>query len=270
MGMRRIGDVLSEMQLSVAIGTRGNGAAAAPAPAYACPVCKDAGFVRADVPPGHPLFGKPIECRCTEAKREARRELERRQISDLDSHAFARYTFDEFEHVPGTEAAFDAAYAFAREPDGWLFLHGGCGVGKTHLAVAVAHEQRAKGNVIFAVVPDLLDYLRSTFDPANGAAYDERFTTIKDTYLLVLDDLGTENTTPWAREKLFQIVNHRYNWRLPMIVTSNREHRELDERIVSRLLDRNLTRDVAIDAEDYRRRGRPDYVRGRGQPRRGR
>ena len=266
--MKRIGDVLSEMQISVAIGARGNGAvSAAPAPAHACAICKDAGFVRADVPPGNPMFGKLIECKCTQARREARRDLDRKQISDLDSHTFARYTFDEFEPVPGTEAAVDAAYAFAREPDGWLFLHGGCGTGKTHLAVAVAHEQRThkKGNVIFAVVPDLLDYLRSTFDPANGAAYDERFTTIKDTYLLVLDDLGTENTTPWAREKLFQIFNHRYNWRLPMIVTSNREHRELDERIVSRLLDRNLTRDVQIDAEDFRRRGRPDYVRGRGR-----
>jgi DNA replication protein DnaC len=271
--MKRIGEVLAEMSISVPIGARGGGrTAASPAPAYACPVCKDAGWVRHDVPIGHPFFGRLRECSCTLAKREDRQEQEKRQISNLDSYAFSRCTFDAFEHLPGTEDAFDIAYEFAQDPQGWLFLHGGCGVGKTHLAVAVALEQRERsnGNVIFAVVPDLLDHLRATFDPSNGIAYDERFTAIKDTYLLVLDDLGTENTTPWAREKLYQIFNHRYNERLPTIVTSNRDHQELDERIVSRLLDRNLTRDVAIDAEDFRRRGRPDYVQGRGRSRRGR
>jgi DNA replication protein DnaC len=274
--MKRIGDVLAGMTISVPIGARGNGngngngsAPAAPAPAYACKVCRDAGWVRLDVPVGDPRFGRLWPCECTLSQRERREADEKQRISNLD--AFTRHTFDDFEPVPGTEEAFDAAYAYAREPDGWLFLHGGCGVGKTHLAVAAALELgKANGNVIFAVVPDLLDHLRATFDPANGIAYDERFATIKGSYLLVLDDLGTENTTPWAREKLYQIFNHRYNERLPTIVTSNRDHNELDERVVSRLLDRHLTRDVRIDAEDFRRRGRPDYVQGRGRSRRGR
>lgn len=267
--MKRIGDVLTEMNIRVPIGAQENGAALAAArPVVACQICNDAGFVRADVPVGHPLFGRLIDCECTVRKRKVRETEEKQRISNLE--AFTRHSFNDFEMAPGTEEAFDVAYAFALDPQGWLFLHGGCGVGKTHLAVAVALAQRELSNVIFAVVPDLLDHLRATFDPANGIAYDERFTTIKGIPLLVLDDLGTENTTPWAREKLYQIFNHRYNERLPTIVTSNRDHQELDERIVSRLLDRHLTRDVQIDAEDYRRRGRPDYVQSRGRPRRGR
>ncbi|MCA9879400.1 MAG: ATP-binding protein, partial [Thermomicrobiales bacterium] len=147
---------------------------------------------------------------------------------------------------------------------GWLYLHGSVGVGKTHLAVAAALEIRERnGSVLFAVVPDLLDHLRTTFDPAQGIAYDDRFTAIRNAFLLVLDDLGTENTTPWAREKLYQIFNHRYVERLPTIITSNQDHRHVDERILSRLLDTHLTRDVLIEAEDYRRRGRADYTRGR-------
>ncbi|MCC6315296.1 MAG: ATP-binding protein [Thermomicrobiales bacterium] len=264
--MKRIGDVLST--ISIPIGAASDRPAAEPC--YACPVCKDAGWVRLDVPVGHPHFGRLWPCECTLHRRELRLEEDKRRISNLD--AFTHHTFDDFEPAAGTDAAFALTTAYAREPDGWLFLHGGCGAGKTHLAVAVAQEvQKSNGNVIFAVVPDLLDHLRATFDPSHGVAYDERFAMIRGAFLLVLDDLGTENTTPWAREKLYQLINHRYNERLPTIVTSNHDLRDLDERIVSRLLDRGLTRDVLIDAEDYRRRGRPDYVHSRGRPnRRGR
>ncbi|MDQ3413052.1 MAG: ATP-binding protein, partial [Chloroflexota bacterium] len=92
-------------------------------------------------------------------------------------------------------------------------------------------------------------------------AYDDRFNAIRSAFLLILDDLGTENTTPWAREKLYQLINHRYNERLPTIITSNQEHKLIDERILSRLLDTHLTRDIKLDALDYRRRGRADYFR---------
>jgi DNA replication protein DnaC len=265
--MKRIGDVLAS--ISIPIGVGGSDLAAASAPEPNCPVCKDAGWVRLDVPVGHPFFGKLLPCQCKQSQMEGRNAEERRRVSNLE--AFANHEFDDFEPTAGTDQAFEAARAFAREPDGWLFLHGRCGVGKTHLAVAAAKEiQRQNGNVIFAVVPDLLDHLRATFDPSNGTAYDDRFNMIRGAFLLVLDDLGTENTTPWAREKLYQIINHRYNERLPTIITTNQDHAKLDERIVSRLLDRGLTRDVMIDAEDFRRRGRPDYLnsRGRGRTRR--
>ena len=53
-----------------------------------------------------------------------------------------------------------------------------------------------------------------------GRRADDRFTAIRGAFLLVLDDLGTENTTPWAREKLYQIFNHRYVERLPIAPVS--------------------------------------------------
>jgi len=224
------------------------------------------------VPVGHPFFGRLSECECKRREKEVRRAADLRRLSNLEAFLEA-YDFDAFDpSVEGTEEAYREAVAYARDPTGrWLLLHGNCGAGKTHLAAAIALRVMEQGkSVYFAVVPDLLDHLRSTFDPNSGVAYDQRFDDIRNAWLLVLDDLGTENTTPWAREKLYQIFNHRYNERLPTIVTSNRDHHELDERVVSRLLDRNLTRDVVIDAEDYRRRGRPDYVQGRGRSRSGR
>ena len=255
--MKRIGDVLST--ISIPIGPSANGAAASGL-GPRCAKCKDAGWVRHDVPVGHPSFGRVFACDCKIAEQKTRSLDSLRRLSNLD--AFEHHTFDDFEAVAGTEAAFDAAVEFANEPNGWLYLHGGCGVGKTHLAVAAAlHLRKTNPNVLFAVVPDLLDHLRATFDPGRGVAYDDRFNAIRGAFLLILDDLGTENTTPWAREKLYQLINHRYNERLPTIITSNQEHKMIDERVLSRLLDTHLTRDIRIDSLDFRRRGRPDYFR---------
>lgn len=265
--MKRIGDVLTS--LSIPVGPAGSNGSATATPPWRCPVCKDAGWVRMEVPVGHPNFGRLFECECKATEQADRRHEQLRRLSNLDG--FTRHTFEDFEPVPGTEEAFDAAREFARDPDPehrWLFLRGGVGVGKTHLAVATALEIRERyGSVYFAVVPDLLDHLRATFDPARGVAYDDRFNQIRGAPLLVLDDLGTENTTPWAREKLYQIINHRYVERLPTIVTSNQNHDKIDERILSRLLDTHLTRDIYIDAPDYRRRERSDYTRGRSRSR---
>jgi DNA replication protein DnaC len=211
-----------------------------------------------DVPVGHPNFGRLFPCECTVRKREERLHRELWRLSNLD--ALADRTFDTFDPtIDGVAEAYEIAREYARNPHGWIFFHGNCGVGKTHLAVAIAHYamERNKLGVLFAVVPDLLDQLRATFDPSSGIAYDERFNQIRNCQLLVLDDLGTENTTPWAREKLYQIFNHRYNEHLPTVVTSNQPFERIEERILSRLLDTRLTRYVHVDAEDFRRQRRP-------------
>ena len=75
--------------------------------------------------------------------------------------------------------------------------------------------------------------------------------------MLILDDLGAQRSTPWVDEKLFQLINHRYMHRLPMIVTMNeRAWPHLDERIQSRMRQKGLVTTVIMaDAADYRRTG---------------
>jgi DNA replication protein DnaC len=118
-------------------------------------------------------------------------------------------------------------------------LSGPYGCGKTHLAAAIANHQVAVGRAtpMFVVVPDLLDHLRATFSPASGTTLDRVFEQVKSTSLLVLDDLGTESATPWAREKLFQLLNHRYAARLPTVITTTATINEIDPRLQSRMMD---------------------------------
>jgi DNA replication protein DnaC len=217
-----------------------------------CPICQGAGWLRANVPVGDPFFGRAIPCECTIQERERRNAESLQRLSALD--AFRNRTFDNFDaKVAGVADGYEVAREYASDPYGWLVLRGAVGCGKTHLAAAIANEAvRMRIPVLFAVVPDLLDHLRATFSPTSAIQYDELFEGVRSTFLLVLDDLGTESATPWAQEKLFQLINHRYNNQLPTVITTNRRLESLDERIVSRLGDRVLCTVIEISARDYR------------------
>jgi DNA replication protein DnaC len=221
-----------------------------------CPHCKGAGFVRIDAPVDSPNFSRLIPCVCKQDERWARSDRDKRRYSNLDLiEGWEFATFD--PGVAGTHDAHAIARAYADDPHDWLVFVGPYGCGKTHLAAAIANYARRELSMspIFAVVPDLLDYLRSTFAPDSDTTYESRFDAVRSTDLLILDDLGTENTTPWAREKLFQIVNHRYMERLPTVFTTNVDLDALDGRVRSRICDRDLSTLIFFDADDYRMRG---------------
>jgi DNA replication protein DnaC len=147
--------------------------------------------------------------------------------------------------------ALEAAMSFAENPQGWLVFIGPYGSGKTHLAAAIANAQASRRTPLFITIPDLLDHLRATFAPNSLTSYDKRFNEVKTAPLLVLDDLGMESATPWAKEKLHQLFNYRYNAQLPTIITTVHELEKLDERLVTRLLDRRLSTIVVIGAPAY-------------------
>jgi DNA replication protein DnaC len=225
-----------------------------------CPECDGAGYYKVAVPFGHSHFGMLFPCACTLAAQEQRECADLMRLSNLA--AFRDQTFATFDSaVPGLKEVFTAARVFAGQPQGWLVLLGSYGVGKTHLAAAISHTVIERGDVaLLAVVPDLLDYLRATFAPTSDVTYDTRFDQVRTVPLLILDDLGTEAATPWAREKLYQLINHRYQERLPTVITSNRALDELEPRLASRLVDRRLSQVIQIEAEDYRRSGGRDKL----------
>lgn len=184
--------------------------------------------------------------------------------SDLNGLALYHHmTFDNFdlrrdlpkEQQSNLKRALDLAREYAQNPQGWLVFMGPYASGKTHLAAAIANYQEAQGiEVLFVTVPDLLDHLRATFAPNSNASYDKRFNEIKTASLLVLDDLGTESATPWAREKLHQLLNYRYNARLATVITTPHTAEELeriDTRLTTRLRDTRISKIFKLIAPAY-------------------
>lgn len=103
-----------------------------------------------------------------------------------------------------------------------LYLFGSPGTGKTFLASIMAQEFLKQGkSVIFGDVPTLLDQLKGTFNNDSDSTLEELMKTLSEVDVLILDDLGTETPTEWAIERLYLIINNRYNAQKPLIVTSN-------------------------------------------------
>lgn len=161
------------------------------------------------------------------------------------------------EQQENIDSALELALNFARNPEGWLVFMGETGCGKTHLAAAIVNYRYQAGEpALFVVVPEFLDHLRSTFGPESRISYDELFESVKTAPLLVLDDFGEQSTTPWAREKLYQVLNYRYNGRLPTVITMRFTFDDMvekfDEPVISRLADGRLSVPFNITAPDYR------------------
>jgi len=225
-----------------------------------CPICRGIGFVRRDVPVGHPDFGRVDICQCRQKEVAQMTHQRLYRLSNLD--AFRHMTFETFQteglvgmseaQIRSLTTAANAARYFSQHLDGWLLLLGSYGVGKTHLAAAVANFAVSMGvPTLFLTVPDLLDWLRYAYG-SEDFNFEARFEEIRNIRLLVLDDLGTQNATPWAEEKLYQIFNYRYVNNLPMVITTNQALEELEGRIQSRLRDPELVRVIRIEAPDHR------------------
>ena len=183
-------------------------------------------------------------------------------VGGLSRERLAEFAFETFR--PGgrglrgraresLEEGFRQARSWAERPSGWLVLLGKNGTGKTHLAAAIAGFRLQQGDAVaFATVPDLLDELRATFEPGSSERFDALFGRLREIELLVLDDLGAHQSSPWAQEKLYQLINYRDLAAKPTVVTSDLELTKLDPRIASRLGHIGHGSVYEIEAPDYR------------------
>ena len=226
--------------------TNGTGGVPPPEPDRAddCENCKGSGWVTQRVHVGHPNFGKatPCKCRQTDDSLSSRLDALRRfsNLGGLSRHTFTETRLDGPLSDPDARRMFSEAFLqvtdYAANPEGWLVLTGPSGSGKTHLAAAIANYCiDRQQTVFFIMVADLLDHLRAAYSPASEIAYDDLFEQVRNVPLLILDDLGAHSSTPWAQEKLFQVINHRYNNELPTVLTVRGALERLDDSFRTRL-----------------------------------
>jgi DNA replication protein DnaC len=162
------------------------------------------------------------------------------------------------EDVKTLHEAFGAAAHFSEEPHGWLVLLGQSFCGKTHLASAIGNYRIALGGqAILVEVSALLDYLRQTFRPSSDVSFDRRFNEIRTTPLLILDDLKESGASSvWAEDKLYSVLNYRYNAHLPTVLTSTLRPDSFAlsyPNLWNKLLDPSMSQILVINMPPYRR-----------------
>lgn len=147
------------------------------------------------------------------------------------------YKFDNFETNNSNKKVFDNLKNYSEklvkciEKKG-LILVGNNGVGKTHLACSIANELIENGiPVIYGTLINLLAELRNSYDTENNISEMEIIKLYKNVDLLIIDDLGKEKPSEWELEKVFTIINSRYENNLPVIITTNYNQNSLLERL---------------------------------------
>jgi DNA replication protein DnaC len=168
--------------------------------------------------------------------------------------------FSTFEIVEGRQEGFDAACSFVRGEivPPLLMLYGEPGRSKTHLATAIGNTYIAQlVSVLFYHSGDLLDDLRHgmriemSMSPVDAVRSTITSSSIiqrcKLVGLLILDDLGLGDETEWAWGKLDTIVNYRYDYHLPTVITANTL--EVSDRIRDRCREGLVVR---LEGESYR------------------
>lgn len=203
---------------------------------------------------------EPGELAEMEERRRAE-EDERRIAATLIPPRFARSEFLEFKVEKGNKTAYEAALAWSNQDKSdtrgeGFFLLGDPGCGKTHLVCAAAlHRVRmGQSGIRYLNVPIFLDRIRASFKFSESAAQDLFEYCCTKASLVILDDFGKEKATDWATERLYVLVESRYQNMLPVLVTSNRSLDELDAlgygATVSRL--QQMCRTIKLETKDHR------------------
>lgn len=210
------------------------------APIYTCKKCLDKGVFE----------GKWCDC--------FRRILNGIAAEDLNSRSPLRLcsfdTFninlypDEIDKDFGTgkrevmKQNFDICVKYAEEFDGHgygLFMIGNTGLGKTHLSLAIANAVIGRGFcVIYGSTPELLRKLQKEQFSKSEKSGDDTMLLLTDCDLLILDDLGAENSSEYTAATLYEIINARQSRSLPIIINTNLDEDELKNRYKDRLWSR--------------------------------
>jgi DNA replication protein DnaC len=219
-----------------------------------CPRCDGSGW--------EPVEGGVRRCGCVASVRverliEEARIPKRYEHCDLDSYLP--------NHESQKRAKIYVQRFLEKYPQidvGLLFL-GTCGVGKTHLAVALLkHVIVEKGDAgLFYDFRDLLREIQASWNSVSQASELDVLRPVLEAKVLILDELGANKPTEWVRDTIAHIINCRYNDKKLTIFTSNYldtpakpGEESLTDRIGVRLRSRlfEMCKEVEIHGVDFR------------------
>lgn len=205
---------------------------------YTCPICNDSGYVN----------GSRCDCLNELIKKYTIDELNK--SCKIELHDFDEFNLNLYSKLPDDKSGIiprermneilvqcrNYVDTFSKDSCSLFFL-GKTGLGKTFISSMIAKSLIEKGfNVVFDSINNFLIKAENDhFGRSNGNTVD----TILNADLVILDDLGSEFSTPFNNSTLYNIINTRINMEVPTIVSTNLSLSELnekyDDRIISRL-----------------------------------
>jgi DNA replication protein DnaC len=183
-----------------------------------CPKCGGTSWVLVE------SEGRPLAKRCAcFVERQARALFDRANIP----RRYRNCSLDNFDSLNDSlRDALKISRQFVKnypvQDVGLLFI-GPCGVGKTHLAVAVIREliQKKAAACLFCDFRELIRDIQNSYTPDSGVSESDILAPVFDSAVLVLDELGAKRSSAWVEETVFYIINHRYNHKRLTLFTSN-------------------------------------------------
>jgi DNA replication protein DnaC len=181
-----------------------------------CNICKDTGFTRVDVDPGHPQFGKLIRCEC-KAREDAARLNRLSGLTETER----RIRLDNIvtDGLEATAAMVIACQRFINNPRGILTIHGGPGNGKTMALQACVNAMLDRNiEAVYVTAFDLLSHIREAFTQdrqtrlltvSDENAYN-RLRKFERIPVLAIDELDKVKVTDWVLEQLTDLIDRRY------------------------------------------------------------
>ena len=203
-----------------------------------CDICNGMELLTQTRPEGtHAL----IPCHCAERKLRSRLPEILKTYANLGP--LAKHNFDTFDPTTTLQdKALSYAVKYALNPKGWLVLSGASATGKTHLAAAITNELIARETpTLFMRCRDILDTLRSTYSSDAETTAQNLVSRLIEAPILVIDALDAPNTTPWADDKIDQLIERRHDAELPTVITMTADPSTMPPRIASRLCDDSLS-----------------------------
>jgi DNA replication protein DnaC len=236
-----------------------------------CSVCNGSGWV----PQGSGSMHVKA-CSCQEDLRKRQRfagaSIPKRYFPHCNFAGFHDRNNPELMRAKRRAVQFVDEWPLAGDDRRGLLFMGPCGVGKTHLAVAVLQElidAGKPGKMLFSNFQELIQEIQGSFDAESPVRKSEIMSPLLEADLLVLDELGSQKPTTFVNDILYYIINSRYNDERVTIFTTNyfdeapEREEKLADRIGNRLRSRlhEMTEPVIVrKAEDYRKSKGKNFI----------